>query len=93
MGHRIEHPSGVGGVRAARVHLEEAVGDEGGGNEPGHDYARVRGAPSGEGRAAGLGAELEEVGERGVGRSRQRGKRPRHRGLGETAAQEAEVMC
>ena len=96
VGHRVEHPARAGGARAARVHLEEAVGDEGRGDEPGHEHARVRGAARGECRAAGLGAVLEEAGEGGVGegpRPRRRRRRPRHRELGEHATREVEVMC
>lgn len=66
MGHRVEHPTCTGGAGAAGVHLEEAVGDEHGGYEPGHEHPRVRGAARGEGRAAGLGAVPEEVGEVGI---------------------------
>jgi hypothetical protein len=94
VGHRVEHPARVGGARAAGVHLEEAVGDEGGGDEPGHEHARVRGAARGEERAAAIGAELEEAGEGEVGEGpRLRGWRARHRDLWERAKLEVEVMC
>lgn len=79
-GQRVEYTAGVGGVRAASIHLQEAVRDEGRGDKPGHEHARVRCAAGGESRAAGVGADLEEVGKRGVARSRQRGRRPRQRG-------------
>lgn len=87
MGHRVEHPASAGGVRAAGVHLEEAVGDEFGGYEPGHEHPRVCGAARAEGHAAGVGAELEKVGEGGVGEGpRLRGGRPGHRELRGSAA-------
>lgn len=93
MGHRVEHPARAGGARAAGVHLEEAVGDEGGGNESRYEHARVHGAACGEERAAAVGAELEEVGEGGVGEGpRLRGGRPRHWDHRERAKLEAEVM-
>jgi hypothetical protein len=56
VGHRVEHPASAVGVRAAGVHLEEAIGDERGGHEPGHEHPRVRGAARAEGRASGVGA-------------------------------------
>ena len=71
-GHRVEHPPCARGARAARVHLEEAVGDEGSGDEPGHDHPRVSGAAGGERLPSCLGAALEDAGERDPGGSHRR---------------------
>jgi hypothetical protein len=76
-GYRIEHPPSIECVRLAGVHLQDAVRHEGYGDEPRHKHACMRGETGGEGSAATVCAQLEEVGERGVGRSRQRG-RPHH---------------
>ena len=82
----------AGGARAAGIHLEEAVGDERGGREPGHEHPRVSGPARAERRAAGAGAELEEVGEGGGGEGpRLRGGR--RRGHRERAALRAATMC
>ena len=81
----------AGGARAAGVHLEEAVGDEHRGHEPGHEHPRVRGPARAERLAPGMGAELEEAGEGGVGEGhRLRGGRRGHR---ERATLRVATMC